>query len=111
MPTFSAKRIAPKEVQPLILDGVRYESVVNGRPLGYEHRGGIIAAFDAQKDTLLWHMQIYQNQYNERLEKDVQDAYIVSIEPTENGKALLITNERHKQFLLKLEDRSVIALD
>lgn len=109
--TFSAKRIAPKEVTPLVQDGVRYEVVVNGRPLGYEHRGGIIAAFDDKTGAQLWHMQVYRNQYNERLEKDVQDVYITTIEGAEDGKALLISNERRKLFLLRLGDRSVTALD
>lgn len=111
MATFSAKRIAPKAVTPFVQDGVRYEVVVNGRPLGYEHRGGIIAAFDEISGAQLWHIQVYRNQYNDGLEKDVQDVYITTIAQAEDGKALLITNERRKRFLLRLADRSVTALD
>lgn len=111
MATFSAKRIAPKEVAPLVLNGIRYEAVVNGRPLGYEHRGGIIAAFDERDGAQLWHLQVYRNQYNEILEKDVQDVFITKIEVATDGKSLLITNERSVRYLLNLGDHSVTKLD
>lgn len=110
MATFNARRAAPKDVTPLTLMGVRYEAVVNGRPLGYEHRGGIIAAFNVQTGEQLWHLQIYQTQYDGRWEKDIQEAYITKIEATNEGNSLLITNEKRKQFLLNLEDRAVTAL-
>jgi len=111
MATFSAKRKAPKHVDPLVLNGVRYEVALDIRELGYNGHGGVIAACDKMTGRQLWHVQVYRTEYNPSFERDVQEAYITEIVAIEDGKALLVNNERQRRFRLDLTDRSVKMLD
>jgi outer membrane protein assembly factor BamB len=95
----SAKRFAPEPVKPVTVAGVTY--VAPGWPIG------IIIANDASSNRELWRKRIYTLHYDRRLEQDVQDVFITSLE-VRDGNALIITNERGERYILDLSTRKVI---
>lgn len=96
------KRVGPPDVEPVTLNGVRYEALHWGREHGLEQNGGYVVAMDAVSGHELWTARVYQIEYVPKLETDVQDIFIKSLAPTEGGKQLLVTDERGRKFLLDL---------
>lgn len=89
----SSKRLAPKEVRPVTIDNIKYTAPTS--QMGY------IIAKDVITDSILWRKQIYTIQYNDGLEKDVQDDFIDSLYI--KGKNLIIHTERNKVFSLRVK--------
>ncbi|OIO20193.1 MAG: hypothetical protein CO029_01715 [Candidatus Magasanikbacteria bacterium CG_4_9_14_0_2_um_filter_41_10] len=95
--TVYAKRTAPKDVPPILHEGVRY--TVN------HDKRGIIEAWDANTNKLLWEKQIYNTEYDGQLEQDVQDVFITHIYI--EGQTLWIQNENEKTYTLDLTNQQV----
>jgi hypothetical protein len=93
----SAKRSAPKSVEPVTISGVTFS--VPGWPVG------IVIATDASSNRELWRQRIYAIRYDRTLEQDVQDVFITSLKP--RGNVLVITNERGERFVLEPSTRKV----
>ena len=98
--TAEAKRKAPKPVQPVIHNGVRYVAVHWGGRVGKRQNGGHVQAWDVKTNTCLWTRQAYTTRYRRGLESDVQDVFITSMKVV--GDKLAVTNERGKTFKLDL---------
>jgi hypothetical protein len=111
MVAFNVKRKAPKEVEPLSHNGIRYETTFNGREFGFEQEEGVLIAIDEKNEQQLWVTLVYKIEINEKFERDAQICHITKIEFGENDNSLIISNERHKRFSLNLSDRQVTALD
>ncbi len=92
-----AKRSAPREVVPVVADGVRYTAP--SEAMGFV----IAAAADSGKE--LWRVRIYEVRFDPALERDVQDVFITSLEM--KGRALVVTNERGEKYALDLKTRKV----
>ena len=88
-------------------DGVRYQRVRGAKSRDFEQNGGVIAAVDEATEKELWTLVVYQTKYDPDEEQDVQDVYITSLKISDDGKQLLIENERGRRFTVHLADRSV----
>ena len=95
-----AKRMAPREVSPVIWNGVRYTAPRYG--CGFAHPG-CIEASDAETGRTLWQVEVYQIQYRSDLGKDVQDVFIVSLKVEAN--VLVVTNEHGETYEVNLETK------
>ncbi len=81
----SASRPAPRQIAPIVIDGVRYESV-------WGSVVGKIRAVDEKDGKELWAIELYHRKYNKQLEGDVQDRFVSSMK-TESAGAILVENE------------------
>jgi hypothetical protein len=94
-----AKREAPKPVTPVIHNGVKYvASIDNGRE-------GKIEARNEKTGEKLWDVVVYTVRIDPNLEEDVQWVFITGLTLRDNS--LLVTNEKHEQFILDLKTRKV----
>lgn len=103
------KRVGPPTVTPVTLDGVRYEALHWGRERGLGQNGGYVLAFDAASNQELWTARIYAIDYVPKLETDVQDIFIRTLEAGANGQ-LLVTDERGRRFTLDIAKREAAPL-
>lgn len=99
-----ADRLAPKEVEPVIYNGVKYVAPHWGYEYGWKQNGGYVQAWDIKTGKKLWEKRIYEVKYDPQLEKDVQDVFITSLS-IEDGK-LVVINERNKKFKIDVSDSS-----
>ncbi len=102
------KRVGPDEVEPIVLDGVRYEVIHWGKERGLEQNGGYIAAVDIENNRELWVVKIYSITYLPGLETDVQDNFIRAMTLSEDKASLMIEDENNHQFVLDLKSRQVV---
>ena len=93
----SAKRIAPSPVAPVVAEGVRYSAPPDAM--------GFVVATDVSTSRELWRVRIYEVRVDPKLERDVQDVFITSLEFKEG--TLMNTNERGQKFALDLKTRKV----
>jgi len=109
----AAKRSAPPVVAPLDLDGVEYSPVYE-RPKdsGSLTFAAYVQATNVKDHKLLWRALVYRIVYVAKQETDVQDVYITSLtldlqDRRAGHRALLIRNERRKEYLLDLQTHRV----
>jgi hypothetical protein len=103
------KRVAPPEVPPVTIDGVRYEVLRGARKRVLPQNGGYVVAIDVASGRELWVYRIYEIRYNPALETDVQDRFIVSMRKTLFGGQLDIVDEDRRRFRLDPATRQVQA--
>lgn len=99
------KRIGPAAVPPVVINGIRFEAIHNGRTLGVEQNGGYIVAFDDVSNEKLWLLKVYDVKYNQKKETDVQDVFIVSL--GNSGGKLRVVNEHDKRYLVDLASKKI----
>ena len=92
-----AERSEPREVAPIVQDGVRYSA-----PHGAM---AVVVATEVKTGKELWRVQVYKTRMIPELESDVQDVFITSL-AVKDG-TLLIANERGEKFALDLQTRKV----
>lgn len=102
-----AKRKAPEEVKPLVWNGIKYTAPHFLMSEGKEQNGGYIEAWDVKTNEKLWELKVYDIKYNPKLETDIQDNFIVSIEIDKMKFKLIIKNEHHQVFEVDLKTRKV----
>jgi hypothetical protein len=93
-----AKRIAPKDVAPVVRHEVEYRFPMT------PDRQGYVEAYD-KSNRLIWSRQIYVVVKDPELESDVQDVFITSAKI--EGNTLRIVNERQFEYSLDLETLEV----
>lgn len=103
-----AKRSAPKEVAPVVANGVRYQVLHFGALHGKGQNGGYVQAWDVKTGKLLWDRMVYRVRYDANLEKDVQDDFISRI-AVKYGH-LKVTTERSEEFDVDLKSGKIRAL-
>ena len=101
-----AKRGAPKDVTPVIFQGVRY-SAPHGLAKGTNQNGGYIEATDVKTGNVLWQLLVYQIKYDPKLETDVQDVFITSLKLVDGN--LEVLNESGDKFIVDLAKRKVTS--
>lgn len=101
--THQAKRLAPKEVSPVIVGAIKYTAPHYDK--AFNNLAGYIMAIEAASGKELWIKQIYKNNYNPSLERDVQDVFINSLKVKDN--ILIIANEKGEVYNLNLTDNSI----
>jgi hypothetical protein len=99
-------RIPAPRVDPIDVDGVRYEQVRNGLLVGLDQMGGWLAAVDIASGQQLWVLKVYDNRRDPSLEGDAQDVFFRSMSRQPDG-TLLIENERRRRFVVDPSRRSV----
>ena len=104
-----AKRVGPPKVEPVTLGTTRYEVVHWGRKRGLGQNGGYIAALNAKSGAELWILKVYDIQYEEKLETDVQDIFIKTMTKSKTKHALDITDEKGRKYKVDVESRKVSA--
>jgi hypothetical protein len=103
-----AKRPAPRDVAPLVADGVRYEVPHLGNLHGKSQNGGYVRARDAKTGDVLWDRMVYRVSYDPDAKKDFQDVFIKEIEI--RGTALRVTTERGEELEMDLRSGRVRAV-
>lgn len=101
------KRRDPEPVEPVVLNGIRYEAPILGGEVDEHQDGGIVAAIDEKTGRLLWTAVIYPQEHDPDMEDDKQDVFIRSMAPDAKGKRLKIVNELGKAFWLDLATQKV----
>ena len=104
------KRRKPADVEPVRHGGLRYEAPLMGAPFGFAQDGGVVTARDDATGDLAWTQRIYAVDYGDDIEEDKQEVYIKALSLTDDGRALLVVNERGERFRLGLVDRSIEPL-
>ncbi len=89
------KRAAPDPIEPITLDGIRYEAVQFGK------------ARDFKTGKELWLIKIYDVRYLGDMEPDKQDILISAMELTGDRGHLEIENESGARFLMDLKTQHV----
>lgn len=103
----AAKRVAPPQVRPVTVAGIRYVAVPDTRSRGLPQEGGYVAAVDPRSGRELWLQRIYETHYDPALEADVQDVFIRSMKAGTGGRALEIVDELDRRYTLDLATRGV----
>ena len=104
----TAKRIAPKEIEPVIINNVIYEVLNFDREHAPEQNGGYLLAKDNQTGEELEKIKIYDIHYNNQEERDVQDIFIKSMEIFEDSK-IKITDELERVFIFDTVSKNIIS--
>ncbi len=102
------KRLAPKEVVPVVADGVQYTVPHFGAFHGRSQNGGYVDAKDVKTRRLIWSRMIYRVQYDLNQARDGQDVFITKIK-VKRGR-LLVKTERAEEFEMDLSSGLVRAL-
>jgi hypothetical protein len=90
----SHKRMAPKEVKPIVVKNIKYTAPTN--------KMGYVVAKDVKTDSTIWEKQVYKINYDKYLETDVQDVFIDSLGLQEDY--LIVHTENNKIYRLKLSE-------
>ena len=101
------KRTAPGQVEPVRLDGVRYERMGSGNVRDLGQNGGYVVAIDDQTGEELWVRKIYDIEYDDEIEEDKQDVFITGLAVDLAKRVLLVSNERGERFVLDIDHRTV----
>lgn len=104
----AGKRIAPPVVEPILVDGLRFEAIHWGRQRGLDQNGGYIAALDPASGAEVWTLRVYEIVYDADLESDVQDLFIERFESPGDG-TLIVIDEDGGRYVVNVAARAVVA--
>ena len=93
-----AKRIAPKEVPPVLANGREYSPEGDGR-------NAFVVATDVRTGTVLWKVKIFHTRIKPWIEEDNQWIFISDLKLA--GDKLLIGNEKARCFSLDVHSKRV----
>src|SRR5262245_29764813 len=109
MPAFAqkhAKRAAPKDVKPIVHEGVRYVASHRMSIGGTTSTGsGYVEAWDVKKKKKLWEAKLYETATDPEKEQDVQHVFITTMRV--EGTKLVVMNERKQTFEVDLASHEV----
>ncbi len=94
----TAKRLAPKPVPPIVANGIRYSAEGNGED-------EYVVAQDVSTKKVLWKVNIFHNQIDPWMERDVQDVYINELKL--NDKTLFVMDEKSRCYSVDLATHDV----
>ena len=102
-----AKRRAPEKVVSISRGDITYKIPHTVRANDSYLKGGIVEAYETKTSKLLWRIEVYKIKYDPNLERDVQDVFITSVKFSEDGKSLIIVDEKRRLFEVDLASRKV----
>ena len=105
-PGKAAKRVAPPEIAPVTVGGVKIEALHWGRERGLGQNGGYVVAVDPATGKELWTLKIYDVTYDGAKEEDVQDVFIASMRAVDD-RHVEIVDENGRSYLLDVTSRDV----
>lgn len=102
-PVMKRKRVAPEEVTPIEVNGIRYTAPQFDTATGEKMIGYIVATNTASHKEV-WKKQLYTVKIDSSLETDVQEYFIngLSLE----GDTLRVTDERGGKYWLNLKNKT-----
>jgi hypothetical protein len=103
------KRIAPPEVEPVQSGALEIRALHWGRRHGLPQNGGYIEAWKANAEQPEWRLRVYQIEYDDRMEEDVQDRFIERMALTPQGQ-LLVRDEDGNEYRVNLTTLDVQTL-
>jgi len=103
----SLKRRAPK-VDPVAVNGVRYEVTRGPRSHGFKQNSGIISAIEEASGKELWWVAVYPVVYKSGEEQDAQDVFVTSLSISNDGHSLIVENEHGQRFSVRLLDHAIV---
>jgi hypothetical protein len=86
-------RLPPPEIEPVVLDGVRYEQATARSEDPKELESGYLRAIELNSGKELWLRRVYAPDFDDEEERDGQEVYFITFSPTEDGAALRVENE------------------
>ena len=101
------KRAAPEPVEPVVIQGIRYEAVPWGRARGLDQNGGYVQAVDVATGKQLWLVRVYKITYDPAMEADKQDEFISELSASKDGRTLTVVTERGSRYRIDLATRTV----
>jgi hypothetical protein len=104
MEGMAPKRTGPPDVQPLVIDDLRIEAVHWGKDRGLKQNGGYIEVFKHASNHSIWLHKVYDIEYDPKMESDVQDLFIVSIELDASGQRIIIKDEAGAVYTVNLSE-------
>lgn len=104
----SAKRLPPKDVVPVVFEGIEYSVTHWTKEKGLRQNGGYILATEQSSGDEIWVKRIYETQYQQNLEKDIQDVFIIAISIDKKNRSLRVINEEGKLFKVNIDDQAVV---
>jgi hypothetical protein len=96
--TAGAKRVPPRPVAPVILDGVRYTAQGDGRDQ-------YVVAEDASRGNELWKVKVFHNNVKFWIEEDVQWVFISNLKLVNN--TLFVRDEKSRCYSIDLKRKHV----
>lgn len=89
----AAKRVAPPEVPPVEMEDIRIEVLHWGREEGLGQNGGHLRVYDADSGALRNTIKVYEIEYDEKMEWDVQDRFIEELWKDEDDQLHVIDED------------------
>lgn len=105
IPCAFGKRLPPKDISPIIYNGIKYTVPHWGFSKNHKQNGGYIEAYDEKSGKLLYELNIYIIMYDKNLEGDVQDIFITKMERRNN--TINIWDEKGDKFVVNLNTKEV----
>ena len=93
-----AKRVAPKDVPPIVADGVRYSAEGDGRD-------SFVVATEEASGKALWRTKVFHTRIKFWREEDNQWLFISDMKLT--GNSLLVRDEKNRCYSISLNSRRV----
>lgn len=97
------------EVDPVVVNGVRYEVARAPERSGIAQTSGVLSAIDVTTGSEIWSIVVYPVDYSDGEERDAQENFITSLTLEGDGHTLLIENEEGARFAVSLEDQVVTS--
>ena len=94
-------------VRPVEIGPIRYEAVHDGKSRDLGQNGGHVAAIEIATGRELWVEKIYHISYGRGMSPSKFDVFITRMELAEDGRHLLITNQKGERFLFDPASRSI----
>ena len=105
----AGKRVGPKDVPPVVIGNLRLEALHWGKERGLGQNGGYVIAYDKDSGKELWVLKVYDVPYDSKMEEDVQDVFIESLEKSASGELLEVRDERGRHYTVNPRTRTVEA--
>ena len=103
----SRRRRLPPELDPVEVNGVRYQEVRQANKYGHKQKSGYLMASDAKTGELLWLLKVYEINYDEDKETDVQEVFFIDMALSDDKKHLIIENELDHVYRVNIETQTV----
>jgi hypothetical protein len=94
----SAKRLPPKEVTPVVNNGIQYSVAGDGR-------NQYVVATDVKSGDVLWKVRVFTNRIKSGLEEDVQWVFITDLKLV--GSSLFVKDEKQRCYAVSIKSRRV----
>lgn len=103
-------RLPPKLAKPVEYQDIIFKTEY-GHNFGHDQDGGLLVAIARNTQQVLWSTFVYVIDFDELMEKDVQERYITSIKIAHDGSYLLIENEGKQCFKFDLKNHVATLID